>query len=468
MLTPSKFETAPTKEAATSTKVTEVSKDAETDRSIGTVNDYIQSTTGLSVGTLAEYYGEDLYFEGTPEDDDYAGRHGDDIMRGSDGADRFDGSYGVDTADYSNSPESVVINLRLGTLEPDPRADYAPVNNAQSGGYAEGDILINVENVIGTQFDDRFSGNESDNRFEGGDGNDTFRLDGGSDTYLGGGDFDTLIVDGTGATINLMTGTGSGGVAEGDHYDSIEAVVLDGADNTVIGSNSADTVTVNRWGSTLEMNGGADTINYDIITEYHASIDGGSGIDTIDFSGSGDSLGININLHDGTFAFIGGGVIGIPTGDGPGLIENVENVVGTSSDDVIWDDKNVNTFTGGDGQDVFVFHHTGYGEIDRITDFEAGVDRIDLTDVKINELLLSVPNPYSMLGLPSNNPTVDTMLDFLYLARDLNLDGGKFDGLAFLEQDGDDVIVHTDFGRGNAVRLDDVQVTDLGNFDFIL
>lgn len=49
-----------------------------------------------------------------------------------------------------------------------------------------------VEQVIGTDFNDRFTGNAEDNRIEGGKGNDTIRGGQGSDTLYGNDENDTL------------------------------------------------------------------------------------------------------------------------------------------------------------------------------------------------------------------------------------------------------------------------------------
>ncbi|MBM9532160.1 hypothetical protein JWG42_18565, partial [Desulfoprunum benzoelyticum] len=75
--------------------------------------------------------------------DSLDGGVGNDILAGNAGADSLDGGEGVDTADYSASREAVQVNL-LGT--------------AQSGGDAEGDVLIDIENVTGSALDDTLIG----------------------------------------------------------------------------------------------------------------------------------------------------------------------------------------------------------------------------------------------------------------------------------------------------------------------
>ncbi len=103
--------------------------------------------------------GDDLIRGGRGDDtlDGGAGRDmiradlGDDWIIGSEGDDYIDGGDGVDVVDYSSSPrgdgylyDGVDIDLSFGS------ALYFG-----EGGHAEGDIIVNVEGVIGSQYDDR-------------------------------------------------------------------------------------------------------------------------------------------------------------------------------------------------------------------------------------------------------------------------------------------------------------------------
>ncbi|MCD5975539.1 calcium-binding protein, partial [Pseudomonas quasicaspiana] len=57
----------------------------------------------------------------------------------------FDGGAGVDTVDYSTSTTAVNVDARMG------------VGTVGTGGDAEGTTLINIENIIGSAFNDTFS-----------------------------------------------------------------------------------------------------------------------------------------------------------------------------------------------------------------------------------------------------------------------------------------------------------------------
>ena len=85
------------------------------------------------------------------------GGAGNDILMGSAGADILIGGSGIDMADYSTSSAGVYINLATGV---------------NSGGDAEGDTLIGIENLRGTAFDDVLIGSAETTILDGGAGND--------------------------------------------------------------------------------------------------------------------------------------------------------------------------------------------------------------------------------------------------------------------------------------------------------
>ncbi|MDB2439664.1 hypothetical protein N9W89_13205, partial [Hellea sp.] len=101
--------------------------------------------------------GDDLMLMGTNDEDVINGFEGDDIIFGSAGSagvenpnsttgDRIDGGEGSDTIDYFASTRGVIIDLNNTTT-------------GQSGALAQGDILISIENVVGTDFIDTITGN---------------------------------------------------------------------------------------------------------------------------------------------------------------------------------------------------------------------------------------------------------------------------------------------------------------------
>lgn len=117
---------------------------------------------------------EDL--TGSAHDDALRGDAGDNILQGAAGADRIDGAAGVDTADYAGS---TAVDVDLST-------------EAQHGGDAEGDRLSGIENVQGSAFGDRVTGDGGANRLIGLDGDDTLNGAAGADTLRGGAGADRL------------------------------------------------------------------------------------------------------------------------------------------------------------------------------------------------------------------------------------------------------------------------------------
>src|SRR5262245_34364569 len=111
------------------------------------------------------------------------GLGGDDMIKGGGGADYIDGGAGVDTATYEDSNAGVQVSLQAGK---------------GSGGTAEGDTLVNIENLVGSSHDDWLFGDAGDNKLEGGAGNDILKGAGGHDTLIGGAGDDVLNSNGLG------------------------------------------------------------------------------------------------------------------------------------------------------------------------------------------------------------------------------------------------------------------------------
>jgi len=115
---------------------------------------------------------------GTDGMDRLLGHKGSDILYGSAGSDKLDGGAGTDTADYTASSGAINVDM---------------LRALQTGGHADGDTFIGIENVTGGAYADVIAGTDLANVLSGGGGND--RLDGrlGEDTLYGGGDDDRLI-----------------------------------------------------------------------------------------------------------------------------------------------------------------------------------------------------------------------------------------------------------------------------------
>lgn len=112
----------------------------------------------------------DDLIEGFDGADWLMGGDGNDVLDGGAGADRLDGGDGIDTAWYVFSPTGVIVNLAGANLF----------------GDAAGDILIGIENVVGSLYRDILIGDGGDNMLAGADGNDTIDGGAGNDRLAGG------------------------------------------------------------------------------------------------------------------------------------------------------------------------------------------------------------------------------------------------------------------------------------------
>lgn len=307
--------------------------------------------------------GDDKLYGGAGNDIIYGGQgndlldggDGNDTFYGQDGVDIFRGGNGVDTVDFSKeSPFQLLVNLQT---------------NVANGGTATGDTFFSIENLIGSDDRiDRFIGNDANNHFIGQGGGDNFNggngndiLDGGRDGDIlsgdagddiliggagqdalhGGAGIDTAIYTGSnaGVTIDLTTGRGSGGDAEGpvqivgrgtliqgEFLSGIENVTGSAHGDRLVGDNNANRLLGAEGDDTLAGGGGADYL------------DGGAGIDVVDFFQA--TSGVTINLGTGQ--------------TGEDTFVSIEGVSGSAHNDSLTGDAGANVLTGQGGNDTLV------------------------------------------------------------------------------------------------------------------
>jgi len=123
--------------------------------------------------------------------DRLVGRGGDDTLDGGRGRDQLDGGDGYDRATYASASRGIVLDL---------------ADSSNNTGDARGDRFIDIEEIIGSRFDDSMTGDDEANVFVGGDGNDVLKGGAGADT-LNGQNGDDRIAGGDGAD-SLSGGAG--------------------------------------------------------------------------------------------------------------------------------------------------------------------------------------------------------------------------------------------------------------------
>ena len=259
------------------------------------------------------------------------GGAGDDVIVGSKGNDIFIGGAGNDTVDYSAMSACMTVNLGLGTA---------------IGCGGKTDTLQSIENVVGSIYADIITGDAGSNILSGGAGNDHFNASGGGDHYDGGSGSDWIDYRAStlGVNVNLLTGVGQGGLAQGDTYTSIENIKGSAGDDTLIGDNNANVIYGYAGSDHIEGGGGNDVIYSGGGKDY---IDGGTGIDTLSYADSWSKVVVNLVTGIGQ-----GGTAAYDT------ILNIENLVGSKFDDILTGDAGNNTLNGGAGKDIL---HGGAG-----------------------------------------------------------------------------------------------------------
>ncbi len=243
------------------------------------------------------------------------GGAGDDRLGGAAGADVLDGGAGTDMAFYGGSVSAVQVDLGAGTA---------------SGGDAEGDTLIDIENLRGSEHADTLTGDAGVNMLWGKEGDDVLTGGAGADVLGGGEGVDTMSYAGSasGVRINLEAGTSVGGDAQGDTWTSIEN--LRGSDHIDVLRGDAG---VNR----LEGGAGDDRLGGGAGADV---IDGGAGVDRAAYGGSASA--VQVNLATGTAS--GGDA------EGDTLID-IENLRGSEHADTLTGDGGVNELWGKEGDD---------------------------------------------------------------------------------------------------------------------
>lgn len=305
------------------------------------------TSAGEEIDALA---GNDTVF-GAGGNDTLIGNGGNDELSGGAGRDLLKGGKGSDTAYYAFAFGGVVASLTDGSgylVSAGAKSDldrYESIENLMGGlggdelegngfrntltGNGGEDVLFGLggaDVLEGGADQDSLFGGDGNDTIDGGSGDDYIVDDNGADTIDGGVGFDQIQFSFTaeGVNVNLATGVGSGGTAEGDTYTRVEAILGSAFDDTLRGDGKENHLSGNNGADTLIGRGGNDNL-------------GGIGGNDVLKGGGGNDL-------------IGGGL---------------------GQDDM----------TGGAGNDTFIYASTAESvpfmpEADVIADFTPGEDHI--------------------------------------------------------------------------------------------
>ena len=400
---------------------------------VGTVfNDILRGLGGNDAIVGGD--GNDI-IEGGLGNDSLAGGNGADLISGGLGNDVIDGGAGSDTANYGGASGGVVVNLTNGTAT---GADGA-------------DTLVSIENLAGSTFNDTLTGDGVANNIQGGGGIDTIFGLGGNDVLTAGapgtsggapdiikaaseanntiatavsldGGFDLLARDG----VTNPTTTPHATVVATAHAGVEYYAVTVGAGQTVRfdidGASFDSTLRLFDGGGTeLAQNDDAadvgeestnSAISYTFTTAgtYYIQValwlTNGNNTFTSGAMTAGSTYALHVSVpgHAVVTPTLGGSTL--DGGDGNDILTGgagTDWLIGGAGDDTVIGGGGNDLLTGGAGADTFRFGSRADSYIDTgvaddvISDFQTGIDRIDLIALNLTSVAITASGIYNIV-----------------------------------------------------------------------
>lgn len=349
------------------------------------------------------YYGRNGFVErliALGADDDRAfGGAGSEYFAGEEGDDIIDGGAGQDTVLIKGVLPDTTATVDLRISGPQDTGEgfdtFISIENVT--------VLMGNYNLIGNDLENVLAGGRDKDTLDGGGGNDTLFGGFGDDVFNGGSSIDTVTFtapymstfvygETVGAVVNLAISDAQNTGYGVDRFSSIENLIGTSFGDTFTGNSAANTFTGKGGNDTLDGAGGNDTLVQEV-GDGNDRLVGGSGIDTVKFSGT---VGATINL-----ALTSAQV----TAYGSDILIGIENLSGGSGHDRFTGNSAANTLnggagndtldggagkdvlTGGSGRDTFVFKDPlGSANVNKITDYDKAYDSIQLDNRYMSKL----------------------------------------------------------------------------------
>jgi trimeric autotransporter adhesin len=455
-----------------------------------------------------QIYGNDSSntLDGGFGDDDLSGNGGDDVYWVDSAGDRvfesandgIDRVYVTDVLDYRLSANVEELQLEAGAV------------NGTGNGLAN--------NIFGNAGANRIDGGFGNDYLTGGDGIDTISFESWDFGTQGNSESISINVAGTAVRMQSIPGVGTSQL-ERDTFAGFENVRSSNRHETIIGDSGANI---------LEARGGDDVLRGG---RGNDTLDGGDGVDTADYVTSLSSQGrvvlqLGANGADG----LAMQVLTASTGQIVGLefdtLRNIENVRGTSWNDELRGNEldnvldglaDADVMVGGAGNDTYIVDNaldvasegSGQGALDRVKTMvsytldsaseievletnQAGALPINLTGNGFNNTINGNNGANRIEGRGGSDTLTgfggadtfvfaegenehDVITDFTLGVDRINLSATEVqnfndlftDGDRFMEQVGNDVLIHTSVSDDTDIVLQNVQLSSLTAADFI-
>lgn len=280
-----------------------------------------QQNTGLGLDTLTGF--ENLV--GGSGNDTLIGTDDVNVFTDTGGNDSYIGNGGVDTLSYAQAIAGVTMNLASIV--------------AQTTGGGGSDTVLDIENLIGSDFNDALTGSTDANRLVGGAGIDGLVGGAGNDVLEGGVGNDLLVGDANGA---LSPADGADTLDGGAGNDAL----IGGLGDDVLRGGSGEDVLVQGVGTGVAGTGLTAIFNND---GGNDTLDGGDGTDLAYFFYAGRAGGVSLSIANS--AALNTITVG---GVAAGSVTSVERIIfrGGLGGDVITGNFNADTLIGNEGDDI--------------------------------------------------------------------------------------------------------------------
>lgn len=342
----------------------------------------------------------------TTENSNLTGNDSNNILYAGTGNNALNGGNGIDTASYIYANNAITINLTSTT--------------PQATGGSGLDTLISIENLTGSNYDDKLTGNTLNNKLRGGLGNDELNGSTGADNMIGGDGSDTYFVDNTGDVVSETNADlATGGTDTVNSYLSQYTLVSNVENGRVLASGAANMtgnslnnlIFAGAGNNVLSGSSGNDTLSYLYassavtvsLANTAAQATGGSGADTLSAFENLNGSNYNDNL----------------TGDAAN-----NKLRGGLGNDVLNGGAGADNMVGGDGSDTYYVDNAG--DVVSETNADAGIGGIDsvLSNLASYVLGANIENG-RILAIGTANLTGNTLGNVLTAGNGNNvLNGG--------------------------------------------